>query len=123
MPSVSSAFAEYLQSDALYAADVAAAVKAAFGDRAIESTVLSPYRWATEAAAEADRQQSFLGAPHVQESVRVAGKGLIEAYRGRCVTIIAAEPGYEAPGTLVFVLGGDELRDQGITILDVLRRL
>lgn len=116
------AFAEWLQSASKLTSAEDAAVAAAFGGDARESSAMSPYALKADADAEAARSLAFVKAPHVEEVVQVSGTGIVAARRGRCVTITASAPGYTG-GALCFVLGGDEDRASGNTVLQVLRRL
>jgi len=116
------AFAEWLQSASRLTSAEDAAVLAAFGGDARESSVMSPYAIKADADAESARQLAFVKLPHVEETVQILGLGIVAAPRGRCVTITAPAPGYTG-GALCFVLGDDKDRASGGAVLHVLRRL
>lgn len=120
---VASSLAEYLQGPAYWRSAVDAATLAAWGERGREASLMSPYDAAAAADAEGARQLAFLKCPCVEETVSVAQVGIRDQLRGRCAMIVADAPGYGGAGALCFVLGGTESEAEGITVLQVLRRL
>lgn len=123
MTAVGAAYAEYLQSAASWTPLTDAPTQAKWGDLARESSFVSPIDAKADADAEVTRQLTFLREPVVRERVLIPAVGIRDTYRGRCITVRAAAPGYEGAGALVFVLGGTEDRAAGITVLEVLRKL
>jgi hypothetical protein len=122
MTTPDAALAEWLQSQSRLTSAEDAATAAAFGDEAAVSTILSPYALKADADAEAARGLAFLKLPAVEEHIDVDTTAAVETIIGRCVTITAPSPGYEA-GALVYVVGGDRDRASGAIMLNVLRRL
>ena len=117
MPLVPSTVAEWLTGRALFAQSEDSALRASWGDVAVESEVLSPIAGSAAALSESDRQLAFLGQPLAEETIDVEGQwvGLI----GTARRIVCDRAGY-ASGPVVFVIGAEE-RDDGMTRLTVLR--
>lgn len=117
MSLVPSTVAEWLTGRAIYAQAEDAALRASWGNVAIESEVLSPIAAAADGSAEADRQQSFLGQPLAEEVIEIAGEQA--TLLGTCQRIVCDRAGY-ADGPAVLVIGVEE-QDGGTTKLTVLR--
>ena len=118
MPDIAVTVADYLKNPALFtAANSPSGV--AWGSRAIESEIISPYRDKADADAEAVRQAAFLKGPLVEEVVTV--KGARRDLNLRAVTIRGDQLGYGA-GQPAFVIGFAE-RNDGHTDLTVVRSL
>ncbi|WP_446653112.1 hypothetical protein [Blastomonas sp.] len=117
MSLVPSTLAEWLTGRAIYAQAEDTALRASWGDVAIESEVLSPIAAAADAAAEGSRQLLFLGQPLAEETIELEGElvGLL----GTCQRIVCDRAGY-ADGPTVLVIGAEE-QDSGMTRLTVLR--
>jgi len=115
---VDPSYAQALKSDALYLRErITAPVD--WGDRGITSKGLSPYALHDDAAAECDRQATFLcGSPLVRDRALVPGRRCDLV--GKVITIKIARLGYDA-GIAVFVLGAEESDSE--TTLTVLRKL
>lgn len=117
MSLVPSTVAEWLTGRAIYAQAEDAALRASWGDVAIESEVLSPIAAAADADLEAARQLAFLAQPLAEEVIEVEGElvGLL----GTCQRIACDRAGYaDAPAVLII---GAEEQDCGTTRLTVLR--
>lgn len=121
MALVETSFADWLKSDALKAVATGAGLEA-WGDVPVKSSVTSCITGAAvgDGSAEAVRQQAFLGAARVIETLRVQGRRL--DLLGKCVTLQANWPGYEA-GVTVFVQGVEEIDGDDGSKLRVVRRL
>jgi len=117
--SIDPGFAAWLKQDALYAISAVAGASAAWGDKAISSTVVSPLANESDAQTIADAQAAFMAGPLAQDKVVVAGhrKDLI----GQCITVTGDRLGYEA-GAAVFVIGAAEADPGSTTTLTVLKR-
>lgn len=117
MSLVPSTVAEWLAGRAIYAQAEDVALRASWGDVAIESEALSPIAAAADAAAEADRQLIFLAQPLAEEVIEVEGE--LVGMLGTCQRIVCDRAGY-AEGPAVLVIGAEE-QDNGMTRLTVLR--
>ena len=119
MSLVPSTIAEWLKSGALYASAENASIRAAWGDIAQESEIMSCLAIAADAAIEGDRQFAFLGQPLARETIRLPGRhaGLIGTAQR-----IACDRGGYAAAPAVFVIGAQE-QAGNVTILTVLRRM
>lgn len=117
MSLVPSTVAEWLAGRAIYAQAEDVALRASWGDVAIESEALSPIAAAADAAAEADRQLIFLAQPLAEEVIEVEGE--LVGMLGTCQRIVCDRAGY-AEGPAVLVIGAEE-QDSGMTRLTVLR--
>lgn len=119
MSLVASTIAEWLKNGALFALEEDDAIKAAWGDLAVESEILSCLALAEDAVEEGARQIAFLGHPMALESIRI--QGWRNDLAGHAQKIVCDRAGYiTAPS--VFVLQAAE-QDDGSTILAVLRRM
>jgi hypothetical protein len=116
--SVNPTFASALKATALLATARAPSA-GAWGDRAINSTILSPLEAKADAEAEAARQAVFLDGPKPFDEHIVPGRhhNLV----ARVITIVADRLGYEG-GAAVFVLDADETAVEGATKLLVLKK-
>lgn len=119
MAAVDASLAEWLKAAALYAPATDAGVAAAWGVRAIETEIVSPFAERADAEAEAARQLAFLSGPLVLDRHVVDGQR--RDLLGRTVAIDGDDLDYPA-GVLAFVIRVEEL-DGNLTALDVLRRL
>lgn len=108
---------EWLTGRAIFAQAEDAALRASWGEIAVESEVVSPIASAGDASAEADRQLAFLGQPLAEEVIEVPGEqiGLL----GTVQRIVCDRAGYAA-GPAVLIIGAEE-QDGGVTRLTVLR--
>ncbi|MEW5997964.1 MAG: hypothetical protein AB1729_04165 [Pseudomonadota bacterium] len=108
---------EWLTGRAIFAQAEDAALRASWGEIAVESEVVSPIASAGDASAEADRQLAFLGQPLAEEVIEVPGEqiGLL----GTVQRIVCDRAGY-ATGPAVLIIGAEE-QDGGVTRLTVLR--
>lgn len=118
MTDVAVSVADYLKATALFAA-VATPSAVAWGDRGVESEIISPLWDKAGAEAEGARQAAFLAGPLVEEVARVPG--LRRDLMLKTVTISGDRLGYAA-GATVFVIGFSEL-ETNETELIVLRAL
>jgi len=114
-------YAQWLKAEALFALGTVVGAQANWGDKALDSTTISPLANAADAATEATAQAAFLGAgPLAIDKATVTGQR--QDLTGQVITITGDRYGYEGAGKVVFVLGAAE-QDNGTTILTVLRRL
>lgn len=117
MPTVDSATVLYLKSTALFTKATAASA-ATWGDRAVDSEIISPLATNAAAATEAARQIALLEGPLVEDSVRVMGQR--RDLMGKVITA-QGDPLDYAAGVPAFVIGYQE--DEGTTILSIIRKL
>lgn len=117
---VDSGYAAWLKTDARYATATVAGASAAWGDKALDSKIISPLANQSDAVTEGAAQAAFLAGPLARDSVVVPG--LRKDLLGRLVTITADRLGYEA-GADVFVIGVRESDSSRMTTLTVLKRL
>lgn len=110
---VDAGYVEWLRSMALYASATDAALAARWGDRAVESEILSPIALKADADAEAARQLAFFGGPVAFD---------VEEVAGRQVGLIGCAVTFEGEAEAVFVINAQELVG-GRTQLVVIRRL
>ena len=119
MSQVDPVTADWLRSDGLRVVQANAAV-AAWGDRAVESVIRTPFDQPADAVAEAARQIQVLGKSRAVELLRVAGQHV--ELIGKPVTLVADAEGYRG-GAVVFVIGAEELPGDDATRLRIVRRL
>ena len=117
MSLVPTTVAEWLGGRAIYAQAEDAALRASWGDVAIESEVVSPIAAAADASDEAERQLAFLGQPLAEEVIEVEGQ--LAGLLGTSRRIVCDRAGY-ALGPAVLIIGAEE-QDAGTTRLTVLR--
>ncbi len=112
-------FADWLQSEALFATAADAVIGTRWPTQSIESETISPFASKADGEAESARQLAFLGAAKDVDVHVVPGRhrNLI----GRVVTLQADRLGYDA-GVACFVIAADETQVAGHTALTVLRR-
>lgn len=113
---VDAGLAEWLRAQALYA--TAGGEAPAWGDRALETELISPLAMRADAEAEAARQLAFLAGPLVLDQHVV--DGLRADLIGRVVTLEGDTLDYQA-GVAGFVVSVQE--GEGVTTLGVLRQL
>ena len=120
MASVDAGYASWLKADARYVSATIAGAAAAFGDKALDSSTISPLALHDDAQVEAIRQAQFLAGPLARDKHVVKGQ---KAYLvGQPITLFNARLGYDQ-GPTVFVIDADESQIPGATILHVLKRL
>ncbi len=119
MSLVPSTIAEWLKSGALYASADNGAVRAAWGDIAVESEIASCLALAADAAIEGDRQFAFVAQPLARETVLVPGRR--SDLVGTSQRLFCDRAGY-AGGPTVFILTAQE-QAGNVTQLTVLRRM
>lgn len=117
MPNVAVPVADYLKNVALFTAADASGV--AWGERGLETEIISPLYNKADADAEAAREVAFLSGPLVEDVITVpdARRDLMH----RTIEAVGDKLDYDA-GVPVFVIGYAEL-DNGTTELIVLRSL
>lgn len=120
MANVDPGYASWLKSDARYVGATIAGAAAAWGDKALDSRIVSPLAYKADAQAEATKQAQFLAGPIARDNVLV--KGLRRDLLGQLVTLTGDRLGYEA-GAAVFVIGVKENDGVRTTLLTVLKRL
>ena len=117
MPTVDSASVLYLKAPALFTK--ATAVSAAtWGDRAVDSEIISPLALKAAADTEAARQIALLEGPLVEDSCRVMGQRKDLMHK---VVTLQGNPLDYAGGKVGFVIGYRE--EEGTTILSIIRKL
>lgn len=119
MALVDVSIANWLKSGGLKAV-ATAVLPSGFADLAVESSVSCPLAEQTAAQEEAARQIEFLGSTRVVDSVRVPGRRV--DLIGQAITLTCSSPGYRT-GTVVFVIGAQEIDGDAGTRLRVIRRL
>lgn len=119
MAAVDPGYALRLKNPALFTAASPAGAPA-WGDKGVDSEVISSLANKADADAEAQRQANFLGGPTVYELHTVMGarRDLLL----KCVTVVGDRLGYQGAGAKVFVLGVNE-NGNGTTTLFVIRKL
>lgn len=117
MTDVALTVAEFLKSEALFA--FSEAVGYDWGDRAVETEIISPLVFQGDAEAECIRQMLFMEGPLVEDVVQVTGAR--RDLMGKVITITGDRLGYDAGGKLAFVIG--YIEGKGITDLSVVRKL
>lgn len=119
MATVEPGYAAWLKTDARYVGATIAGAKAAWGDKAINATIVSPLAFKADAQAEAVKQAQFHAGPVARD------KAIVKGYRkdliAQVVTLFGDRLGYE-PGPSVFVIGAAE-NANGTTTLTILKRL
>ena len=117
---VDSGYAQTLKGDASYKVYEDAAIKAAWGELAIDTEIITSLALAADADVEGPRQLDFLKGPNVKDAAVVTG------WRSDLIgkVIIGKNPklGYDGAGKSCFVVGATENRN-GTTTLLVIRRL
>jgi hypothetical protein len=119
-PTVDAGYASWLKATQRTVGATIAGAQAAWGDGAVDSAVMSPLAFKTDAQAEATYQAQFLAGPLARDKIVVSG--LRHDLLGRLVTIFGDRLGYEE-GADVFVLGVAETEGIRTTTLTVLKRL
>lgn len=114
---VAPSFADWLKATALYA--TSADDGSAWGDKAVETEIISPLAFKPDALTEAARQLEVLGGPLAVDEHVVSGRHI--AMLGKSVRVAGDRLGYEN-GAQVFVIGATE-QANGTTVLTVLKRL
>lgn len=114
-------YGAYLKSDARYVTTTVAGAAAAWGDKALRSTIMSPISLKDDAQAEATRQAQFLAGPIARD--RHVVNGLRRNLIGKLITLQGDRLGYEGGGSLAFVIGAAESETARTTTLTVLKRL
>jgi hypothetical protein len=117
---VDAAKVEWLRSEAKFRSSVDAAIKADWGDRAVESEVITSIAVKADAVAEASAQAAFLKGPLVIDRHLVPG--LRRDVLCKLLTLRIGRLGYDA-GIRCFVVRVEEQQDVERTLLTVLRRL
>lgn len=115
---VASPFAAWLKAEALYS--TSSGGNGSWGDKAKDSTVITPLANEGDAAVEADRQASFLSGPLARDTHIV--KGARADLIGKVVSIEGDRLGYVG-GSNAFVIRAAENDANGTTQLTVLKRL
>lgn len=114
-------YAQWLKAEALFALATVAGAVTTWGDKALDSSVISALANSADAATEAAAQASFLAGPLAVDKAVV--KGQRQDLVGQVITITGDRLGYETGGgKVVFALGAVE-NDNGTTTLTILRRL
>lgn len=117
MTSVPAGYGAYLQADGRYTTAAISGASAAWGDKALASSIMSPIAYKADADTEVARQAQFLAGPLVRDITLVPGQRSDLLFQ--VVTIYADRLGYEG-GAVVFVIGVAEQTNG--TLLTVLKR-
>ena len=120
MATVDPVFAQWLQEDALKAVVTDATLAARWGDSGSATERLVPHALLGDAQTEGARQLAFLGGPLVEEVHTIRGE--LRDRIGQVVTITTDQLGYDA-GLDVFVIGAQDDLANGVSLVNVLRRL
>lgn len=120
MSNVDPVFAQWLQTDALWAVVEDATLKARWGTSGQVAERSTTIALKADAVAEGNRQLAFLGGPLVEDEHLLLGAWA--PYLGQVITITGTKLGYDA-GVDVFVLGVNDDRARGVSHVTVLRRL
>lgn len=121
MATVDPGYGAYLKAPARYVSATIAGAGAAWGDKALTSTIISPIALKADAQAEAVRQAQFLAGPIARDRHTV--KGLRHDLIGKLITLQGDRLGYEGAGSLAFVIAAVESDEVRMTALTVLKRL
>lgn len=113
-------YAEWLQAQCLYKTAADAGIDGVWSDDAVKSERITALAGSADAAAEATRQQAFMGVPMAKE-VHVM-QGRFTPLIGRVITIQIAQLGYDA-GLDVLLLGAQDNLSNNTSTVTVLRRL
>lgn len=115
-------FAQWLMAPALWRVSADATLNARWGASAQTTERVTTIANGADVAAEAARQIAFLGGngPLAIEEHELVGEWA--QYLGRIVTLTIDRLGYDA-GLNVFVIGAQDNRGAGTSILTVIRRL
>lgn len=117
---IDAGYVDWLRSAGLYTSAEDSAIVARWGDRAIESEIMTPLALKTGADAEAARQLALFSGPLVIDDHIVPG--LRRDLHMQVVTLTIDALGYDG-GQPCFVLRTDESESVAQTTLTVLRRL
>lgn len=117
MPTANPAYAQYLKSTALFTKATAASA-ATWGNRAVDTEIISPLAIKAAADTEAARQIALLEGPLCEDAVVVPGRR--KDLLGKVITLQGARLDYAA-GKLAFVIGFQEA--ESTTILNVIRKV
>jgi hypothetical protein len=120
MATVDPGYGAWLKTSARYVGATIAGAAASWGDKAVDSAVISPLAYKADAQAEATAQAQFLAGPIAQDSIVV--KGIRKDLIGKLISVGGDRLGYEA-GAAVFVIGAAESETARTTTLTVLKRL
>jgi len=112
-------YAAWLKAPARYVTTNVAGAATRWGDKAQNSTIISPLALKDDAQAEATRQALFLAGPLSRD--RIVVKGLRHDLIGTQRRIRGDRLGYET-APICFVIGAAEAEDGRTTTLTVLRR-
>lgn len=121
MATVDPGYGAYLKAPARYVTAVIAGAAAAWGDKALASTINTPIALKADAQTEANRQAQFLAGPIARD--RHIVKGLRRDLIGKLIVLQGDRLGYEGNGALAFVIGASESDEIRTTTLTVLKRL
>lgn len=122
MSAVDPIYAQWLMAQALWQVSADATLNARWGATAQTTERVTTIATEADATAEAARQIAFLGGngPLAIEEHELVGEWA--QYLGRIITLTIDRLGYDA-GLNVFVIGAQDNRGAGTSILTVIRRL
>ena len=120
MADVPAGYGAYLKSPARYAATTITGASTVWGDKALDSEVISPLALQIDAQSEATRQAQTLAGPLVKDSHVI--KGRRRDLIGKPVLIYNPLLGYGG-GSYCYVIGAVEASDSNTTTLTVIKAL
>ncbi|RJF91139.1 hypothetical protein [Sphingomonas cavernae] len=120
MSSVDPVFAQWLQSEGLWAIQTDAPRAAQWGEQAITAERMTALAFKADAVDEAARQLAFLGGPLAEDEHLLPGRW--RHRKGQVVTLTIGRLGYDA-GKAVFVLDAQDDLARGLSTVTVLCRL
>lgn len=122
MAAVDPIYAQWLMAEALFKVATDATMTARWGTTAKTTDRITTIATEADAAAEAARQIAFLGGngPLAIEEHELVGEWA--TYLGQIITLTIDRLGYDA-GLNVFVIGAQDDRSAGTSIVTVIRRL
>jgi len=123
-PPVDAGYAAWLKADGLYVAATDSDVAARWGERAIDTSLMTGLVYNYDADDEAARQLRFLGGPLVRDEHVVQGlRHDLIGKRIRLRTYSLQPMGYGETGSLALVVRAVESESSDTTTLTVIRRL
>jgi hypothetical protein len=123
-PPVDAGLAAWLKADALFVVPTDTTIAARWGDRAIDTALVSTIAFQAAAIEEGLRELRLLGGPLVRDEHVVTGlRHDLIGRRIRLRTYAAQDLGYGEAGTLALVVGATESEASDTTTLTVIRRL
>lgn len=120
MTAIDPVFAQWLMSEGLWGVGADATLQARWGDRAQTTQRMTTIASKADAVLEAASQIAFMGGPLAIEEHLLPGEWASRL--GQVITITIGRLGYDA-GLNVFVIGAQDDRSAGTSLVTVIRRL